>query len=53
MKILLSLISITLSSIIIADYSNHKDSKEVIDELVNIHGFEESFVIKVLKDAKK
>ncbi len=53
MKILLLLISITLSSIIIADYSNHKDSKEVIDELVNIHGFEESFVIKVLKDAKK
>ncbi len=53
MKILLLLISITLSSIIVADYSNHKDSKEVIDELVNIHGFEESFVIKVLKDAKK
>ena len=53
MKILLLLISITLSSVIVADYSNHKDSKEVIDELVNIHGFEESFVIKVLKDAKK
>ena len=35
-----------------ADYSNHEDSKEVIDELVNVH-FEESFVIEVLKNAKK
>ena len=53
MKILLLFISITLSSISTADYSNHMDSKEVIDELVNIHGFEESFVIEVLKNAKK
>ena len=36
-----------------ADYSNHEDSREVIDELVNVHGFEESFVIDVLKQAKK
>ena len=36
-----------------ADYSNHEDSREVIDELVNVHGFEESFVIHVLKQAKK
>jgi len=53
MKILLLFISITISSISTADYSNHEDSKEVIDELVNVHGFEESFVIKVLKNAKK
>jgi len=53
MKILLLFISITLSPISTADYSNHEDSKEVIDELVNIHGFEESFVIEVLKNAKK
>ena len=53
MKILLLFISITISSISTADYSNHEDSKEVIDELVNVHGFEESFVIEVLKNAKK
>ena len=36
-----------------ADYSNHDKSREVINELVDIHGFEESFVIEVLKNAKK
>ena len=36
-----------------ADYSNHNKSKEVIDELVNKHGFEESYVIEVLKNATR
>ena len=36
-----------------ADYSNHDKSREVINELVDIHRFEESFVIEVLKNAKK
>tara|TARA_B100000965_G_scaffold335509_1_gene301394 strand:- start:322 stop:1209 length:888 start_codon:yes stop_codon:yes gene_type:complete len=36
-----------------ADYSDHEDSKKVIEELVNEHGFEESFVVDVLKNAKK
>ena len=49
----LILIAILFNASIFADYSNHKDSKEVIDELVNEHGFEESFVINVLKQAKK
>ena len=49
----LILIAILFNVSIFADYSNHKDSKEVIDELVNEHGFEESFVINVLKQAKK
>ena len=49
----LILIAILLNVSVFADYSNHKDSKEVIDELVNEHGFEESFVINVLKQAKK
>ena len=49
----LILISILFNASIFADYSNHKDSKEVIDELVNEHGFEESYVINVLKQAKK
>ena len=47
------LIAILFNASIFADYSNHKDSKEVIDELVNEHGFEESYVINVLKQAKK
>ncbi len=49
----LILIAILFNAFIFADYSNHKDSKEVIDELVNEHGFEESYVINVLKQAKK
>jgi len=53
MKRLLLFISISLTFNAIADYSNHKDSKEVINELVRVHGFDESFVIEVLKDAKK
>ena len=49
----LILITILFNASIFADYSNHKDSKEVIDELVNEHGFEESYVINILKQAKK
>jgi len=49
----LILIAVLFNVSIFADYSNHKDSKEVIDELVNEHGFEESYVINVLKQAKK
>lgn len=49
----LILIAILFNASIFADYSNHKDSKEVIDELVNEHGFEESYVVNVLKQAKK
>ena len=46
--IFLSLI-FTLS--IFGDYSNHIDSKIVIDELVSKHGFDKSYVIEVLKNA--
>ena len=49
----LILIAVLFNASIFADYSNHKDSKEVIDELVNEHGFEESYVINILKQAKK
>ena len=48
--IFLSLI-FTLS--IFGDYSNHIDSKIVIDELVTKHGFDKSYVIEVLKNAEK
>ena len=47
----LILIAILFNVSVFADYSNHKDSKEVIDELVNEHGFEESYVINVLKQS--
>jgi len=50
---LLFIISLSISFSTFADYSMHKDSKAVIDELVNEYGFEESYVIDVLKNAKK
>ena len=46
-KIILITLIFTLS--IGADYSNHQDSQMVIDELVTKHGFEESYVISILK----
>ena len=42
-----------LSSAIYADYFNHPDSKKIIDELVEIHGFEKSYVEEVFKNATK
>ena len=50
-NLLLTIILFNLS--IFADYSTHKDSRGVIDELVSKHGFEESYVVDVLKQAKK
>ena len=49
----LILIAVLFNASIFADYANHKDSRVVIDELVNEHGFEESYVINILKQAKK
>ena len=42
-----------LSSAIYADYFNHPDSKKIIDELVEIHGFKKSYVEDVFKNATK
>ena len=47
------IILLLLSNEIFADYSEHPDAKEVIATLVQDHGFEKDFVIKVLKSAKK
>ena len=52
MKTLL-FITLILNLSIFADYSTHKDSEKVIDELVTKHGFERAYVLEVLKDAKK
>ena len=42
-----------LSSAIYADYFNHPDSKKIIEELVEIHGFKKSYVEEVFKNATK
>jgi hypothetical protein len=36
-----------------ADYFEHPESQEIINELVEIHGFDKKYVETVLKDAKK
>ncbi len=51
MKKIFLLIIFNLS--VIADYSDHKESEIVINELVNQHGFDKSFVIQVLKNAQR
>ncbi len=52
MKTLL-FITLIFNLSIFADYSSHKDSEKVIDELVTKHGFERAYVLEVLRDAKK
>ncbi len=46
-------ISLIFNLSIFADYSNHKDSQLVIDELVTKHGFEKTYVVDILKNAEK
>ena len=41
------------SNAILADYSKHPEAKDVIRILVSEHGFDESYVIKILETAKK
>ena len=54
MRKVLLFTTITIYSLsVFTDYSMHVDSEEVINELVNEHGFEKTFVINVLKNAKK
>ncbi len=42
-----------LSTAIYADYFNHPDSKKIIQELVEIHGFKKPYVEEVFKNATK
>ena len=46
-------VSLIFNLSIFADYSNHKDSQLVIDELVTKHGFKKSYVVDILKNAEK
>ena len=43
----------TLVNLSYADYFEHPESQEIINELVEIHGFDKKYVETVLKDAKK
>ena len=41
------------ANLVYADYSDHPEAADVINTLVTEHGFEKSYVIKVLQSAKK
>ena len=47
------LISILFTSPIFTDYSEHPEAQDLINDLVQQHGFERSYVIKVLQAAEK
>ena len=42
-----------LSNVILANYSEYPEAKEVIETLVNEHGFDENYVSQILQTAKK
>ncbi len=44
---------VLFASFSFADYSNHPQAQDLIDSLVKDHGFERSYVIKVLETAQK
>ena len=52
MKYSLSII-ILLANFSFADYSKHPEGQDLIDSLVNDHGFERIYVVAVLQSAKK
>ena len=53
MKKLINLTLLVFSTLTIASYSEHPESKEIIDELVDIYGFEKNYVLDTLSNAKK
>ena len=42
-----------VSNAILANYSEHPEAREVIETLINEHGFDENYVTQILKTAKK
>ena len=44
---------LALTNLSYADYFDHPESKQIINELVEVHGFDKQYVETVLKDAKK
>lgn len=53
MKKLINSTLLVFSTLTIASYSEHPESKEIIDELVDIHGFKKDYVLDALSNAKK
>ena len=49
----LFILFLLFSNSMLADYSEHPEAKDVIKTLVSEHGFDKSYVIKVLQTAKK
>ena len=49
----LFILFLLFSNSMLADYSEHPEAKDVIKTLVSEHGFDESYVIKILQTAKK
>ena len=50
---LLFILFVLFSNSMLADYSEHPEAQDVIKTLVSEHGFDESYVIKILQTAKK
>ena len=44
---------LTFSNPILANYSEHPEAQDVIENLVNEHGFDKSYVTQILQTAKK
>ena len=49
----LFIVFLIFSNPILANYSEHSEARDVIETLVKEHGFDESYVIQILKTAKK
>ena len=49
----LFILALLFTNYIFADYSKHPEAQDVINTLVNEHGFDESYLVKILQTAKK
>ena len=49
----LFILALLFTNYIFADYSKHPEAQDVINILVNEHGFDESYLVKTLQTAKK
>ena len=47
------ILTFLISFPLLADYSSHPEAESVIKELIAEHGFDKSYVVKILSDAKK
>ena len=47
------ILTLLISLPLLADYSSHPEAEFVIKELTEEHGFDKSYVLKILSDAKK